>query len=489
MKYLCHNILFIILAVVNIARLEAAPPKDSQVKLSLVESMSIANGLSDNGVTTIYNDSRGYLWIATYDGLNCYNGHVVTIYKNSVNNMFLPSNRIRAIAEDAQGRLWIGTDEGLVVYDYALDKFIIGDRFSRGGIIRKILIVDDLAYIISESKGVLVYDMRLGYVCRDSLSEPLVFTDAVVSGGSLLIASSQGVVSYDMVERKFNRYFTEGDFYLNAIISSSTPGIVYAGTTAGLLKINVVQASQGSLALNIVERSYRNSRIISLAEDENNRIWIGTAFGGFFCDEVRKGYVNQQNRYLDGNRVSKLLSVENGNLWVSTFDRGVYSYTFDDEMFKSPVEDRALKMTLINFIDENRLMVKSDKIIHLYNIASGEYETTPKVLQDLFNQGHARHFVDSKQRIWVISLDGCYFYDLNTDKVNFVGSHPLLASKKILPTAASQDGDGNIWLGYVNDILKLYLDEDETIKHVESICSNDYFKSRDTRLVRVIISR
>ncbi|MFR9498707.1 MAG: two-component regulator propeller domain-containing protein [Rikenellaceae bacterium] len=454
--------------------------------LSQTESVGIANGLSNNDATALYRDSRGYLWIATYNGLNCYNGYVVTSYKNSINNRLLPSNRIRAINEDSQGRLWIGTDEGLVLYDYDYDDFIVGEKFDNGGIIRDIEIVDNLIYAVGESRGVSVYDMQLNFISCHHPSEDLVFNQSVVCDNSLLIASSNGIVEYNIGEGRFVSHLKEDDLYVNAIIASSRPHTIYAGTTVGLVEVGVAESPLGQVELSIVDHRYTTAKIKCLAEDHDGNVLIGSTFDGFFYDFNNATHSAKGKRYLTDNRMSDLLVIGNGDIWASTFNSGIYKFSCDADTFKSPAEERILKMTLINFIDDDRLIIRSEDIIHLYNTASGMYEETPAALQQLFSNNDARHLVDVRQRVWVISTEGCFRYDFKTDRVEFIGSSPLLAAKTTPPTTISQDSDGNIWLGYIGDMLKLYVDENEKITHGESILDNSYFKDRETRRVRVI---
>lgn len=74
--------------------------------------LTTANGLSDNRITAIYKDARGYIWIGTKNGLNKYNGQSFTIYKpgreNSISNEI-----INCITGDKEGNIWVGTMNGL----------------------------------------------------------------------------------------------------------------------------------------------------------------------------------------------------------------------------------------------------------------------------------------------------------------------------------------------------------------------------------------
>jgi hypothetical protein len=77
------------------------------------ERISVEQGLSQNTVSSILQDSRGFLWIGTSDGLNRYDGTGFKVYRHDpLNPTSLSHNVITALAEDEQGMLWIGTDGG-----------------------------------------------------------------------------------------------------------------------------------------------------------------------------------------------------------------------------------------------------------------------------------------------------------------------------------------------------------------------------------------
>src|SRR5215217_539292 len=77
------------------------------------EHLDINAGLSQNHIMTILQDSRGFMWFATRDGLNKYDGYKFTIYKNDANNNnSISNNFISGIVEDRKGIIWIATRAG-----------------------------------------------------------------------------------------------------------------------------------------------------------------------------------------------------------------------------------------------------------------------------------------------------------------------------------------------------------------------------------------
>ena len=89
------------------------------------ESISSKEGLSSEYITVIFQDSKGYMWIGTSDGLNRYDGKNIKIYNCGINdNNSLSSTYITALAEDGYGNIWIGTDAGLDILIRETDTII-----------------------------------------------------------------------------------------------------------------------------------------------------------------------------------------------------------------------------------------------------------------------------------------------------------------------------------------------------------------------------
>ncbi len=89
------------------------------------ESISTAQGLSQGMIFDLLQDTEGFIWVATKNGLNRYDGYSFKIYANDPYNPHsLSSNTIVKLFEDSKGRIWVGTENaGLNVYDKQSGKF------------------------------------------------------------------------------------------------------------------------------------------------------------------------------------------------------------------------------------------------------------------------------------------------------------------------------------------------------------------------------
>src|SRR5690349_617876 len=89
------------------------------------ENISVAQGLSQGMVFDILQDKEGFIWVATKNGLNRYDGYDFKVFSNdSYNSHTLSSNTITKLFEDSKGRIWAGTENaGVNIYDKKSGKF------------------------------------------------------------------------------------------------------------------------------------------------------------------------------------------------------------------------------------------------------------------------------------------------------------------------------------------------------------------------------
>jgi hypothetical protein len=108
------SLIFVCTLLLNptLTALYAAPNHLLHTPGSLVRFLHLAqeDGLSQNAGLAFLQDSRGFVWIGTQDGLNRYDGHTFTVYKNDPDDPnSLSHNSINALMEDRDGQIWIGT--------------------------------------------------------------------------------------------------------------------------------------------------------------------------------------------------------------------------------------------------------------------------------------------------------------------------------------------------------------------------------------------
>src|SRR5579863_8539956 len=89
------------------------------------EHLGTVQGLSQSNVLCSLQDSRGFMWFGTREGLNKYNGYSFTVYKNEIgDDRTLANNLVDDLVEDSKGNLWIATrGGGLDRYDRRTNQF------------------------------------------------------------------------------------------------------------------------------------------------------------------------------------------------------------------------------------------------------------------------------------------------------------------------------------------------------------------------------
>jgi ligand-binding sensor domain-containing protein len=89
------------------------------------DHISASQGLSENLVISMYQDSKGFMWFGTESGLNRYDGYDFTVYKREVDNPYsLSDNYVLAVYEDSSGVLWVGSWGGLDRFDSEKEQFV-----------------------------------------------------------------------------------------------------------------------------------------------------------------------------------------------------------------------------------------------------------------------------------------------------------------------------------------------------------------------------
>lgn len=88
------------------------------------EHLGVEEGLSNESVTSILQDSKGYIWVGTTDGLNKYDGYSFTKYRfDPFDSTSISQNFIFAIFEDRDGSIWVSSNEGLCRFDRSNERF------------------------------------------------------------------------------------------------------------------------------------------------------------------------------------------------------------------------------------------------------------------------------------------------------------------------------------------------------------------------------
>ncbi len=391
-------------------RLSAAGIHPHQVKF---EQISLEQGMSQSSVRCILQDSRGFMWMGTEDGLNKFDGYSFTVYKpNPDDPHSISSNFIRSICEDHAGNLWIGTNGGgLNRYDRTSGKFIryMHDPDDDNSISNNYVlsIVEDRSGIIwlgTDGGGLNAFDPSTEtstHYRHDPHDPGSISSDAVLvvymdqSGILWLGTSNGGLNRFDRTMERFTTYRHDpGDpkslsaDFVQAICEDDE-GTLWIGTDGGGLNRYDRQKNHFHHFRHDPDDPYSISedRIWCLYVDRTGIIWIGTDVGGLnlFVAEDEK-FIRFQNEPNDPNSLSNdnVFSIYEdrlGVLWFGTEVGGVNKLDRDKGKFVHIHRDPTTQNTLNNnhvwsiYEDRNGILWIGTRSggLNRYNRISGTY--------------------------------------------------------------------------------------------------------------------
>lgn len=482
-------------------------------QLQYKEHFTITDGLAHNGVTDILEDSRGLIWISTYDGLNKYDGYNFTTYKNGVDSTVLVSNRIRTLNEDAGGRIWIGTDEGISIYDYNKERFlaIISNRLKNplatGPIVRKILFdeTEHSTLCLTESDGIYVFDdhaQQTGHHLPDIGSYDAgvdIYDGLRLRHGKYLLASSIGLLIFDIHQNSFKTVFEDKIKYVNAVLQVNDTSYI-ATLSSGIALLTGKDNGEG-LTFSRQHILLKEYRFNSLSMDFEGNLWLGKLRDGIMKIKLKplvSAHLVADLRTFDIEksliRTSSIHNSKRTGCWVGTFDRGVYRFDAHDNPFhyihsqmNLPFGLQSDEIVQVAPYDKNRVFITAHRGgIALFNTKKGIYEPLPfQVKGNLLNISAV--FVDSQKSIWYRQAgNGLMRVRKGSLSPEQITSSVIPDFKNVLPRKFAEDKYGNIWMGCINNIFRISLDDHGDITDIQSVNKNPFFLKHPVSLLREI---
>jgi len=426
-----------------------ASPVFCQVNNLKFEHKDTEDGLSFSNVLCILQDSRGFMWFGTRNGLNKYDGYTFTIYKNDINdNNSIGNDRIADIEEDADGNLWIATlNGGLEMFDWRTERFthyrnIPDDTTSISANLLHCVTLDHNGnvWVGTSGGGMCMLDRKknsfVRYIPRASHPERLTaysVNDIIEDEHHNLWIStvSNGLSVFDPKAKTF-RHFRHDPANPSSLAHNQLEVIfrdsqkrLWIGTRNGLdlldgngFKHYVHEPSNmNSLPSNV---------ILSLEEDDEHNIWIGTENGGLSIltpeTQTFHNYTHDDvdRQSLNNNSIWSLYKDAQHNMWVGTFSGG------------------------INFVNHC-----ATKFTHY------RHSSSPNSLS---NNSVWSIFEDSRMNLW-IGTDGGGINLFDRTKGTFKSyrhntSPNSLAGDYVL--TAAEDARGNIWIGTWGDGVSVF---------------------------------
>jgi ligand-binding sensor domain-containing protein/signal transduction histidine kinase len=448
-------------------------------KLSF-EAITTTQGLSNNSVTAIRQDSEGFMWFGTAAGLTKYDGYNFTVFRanpqktpNSLHN-----DIVWGIQEGQKDQVWISTlGDGLYQLNKQTQQFTAHRLSTLPG--RQYM---NIFYsIYQESQKVLWVGSQLGLVRFDLASNrmrlyPLPAPNEVVfcitqdQAGHLWVGTKMGLYRFD---RQTGRYslvpLLNQPLAKQPLVSAlylDGAGMLWVGTNgealfklgaqgAGLFKVDTHQASPSATpyqAGGLVKKNIALNGIVYYSGE----LWVATDEGLQRIDpstnRVRTYRANAFSaNTLSSSNILSLYPDRDGNLWVGT-DNGVNKVVNTTKQFFAYQVKPA--MPSVRIIDNTVTSILQDHTgtIWLGNHVKGLYRfdprqdsithqlAAPKSPHALLSNHVWAIFEDSRRRLWVSTLEGIHQFDASTGRTT---RYPA----KIPVQYIAEAPDGQLWIG------------------------------------------
>ncbi len=301
-------------------------------------------GLSTNLVNCIYQDSKGFMWFGTQEGLNRYDGYHIKIYKNEPNNKnSLSYSDINCVLETKNNILLVGTPYGLNVLNLENDSILRlfvnnKDLNSKENNINVIQQINENEIVVGTNNGFALYNLstRKFKHFKFNIEEGVAITDILVFNDNLFLATSKkGLWVFQQKNEKISRVtFTDEDRVSEGLIGLESinkiemyAGKIYLATNGfGIYRVDPLSfeiEKQKKFKVNNNDRNYiKDIRI------RNNNMYCGTESGFIvynILNEDTAVYIkNSENvNSLSDDKIRCITFDKNQNVWLGSYRGGV----------------------------------------------------------------------------------------------------------------------------------------------------------------------
>lgn len=421
------------------------------------ERYTINNGLSNNSVNCITQTTDGYLWIATKDGLNRFDGQFFKVFKKEATNKnSLPENYIMTLYEDSKKTLWVGTwGFGLCKFDPIKEEFLRIDKS----------VNNDFVQCITEDK------------------KGNIWFGTTINGLKKYDPETHQITAYNSSSAN-NHYIPATN--VTSILFQDDKNLWIASWGSGLILLNLADGHYRHLVNNEVKNSLVNNFIWDLSKADNNKIYVSTDSGLELLDTRNfKFYhnpnISDENKQITTTSIRQVLVDHEKRIWIGSYNyQGMFvltpnnsnSFTFD-RLLNQDDDPHSLICQRIRWIYEDKYfniwigtedglnkLPQTKKFVQFKYMPTRPNSLGGRVISSIYE--------GSNNNLWVgFGGQGFDKIDLKTNTIQhyksiYGNSNSLNVSDVI---SLVEDKDGIIWIGTSNGGLNRYDPFSNRFKH------------------------
>ena len=437
------------------------------------ETWSTPAGLPHNSINSVTQTNDGYIWIATWEGLARFNGREFKLFTRT-EIPGLPDSGLRSLIPMDNGDLYIvgarggiaqrtqgqwralATSSAMINHALiteqgeiwlALEGEGIAYRAAEHAPEQKLLDKLSVYRLLQDQEGVIwaatsdglyqIIDSKVSKVSRDSgLPDASVFTLLLTNSGTLIVGTEKGVW------KKQQDKFTSVDPVLNKESISSLLEDAHGDLWFGTINKGVFRLSELGLENLAADDGLPNNRILSLMQDREKSIWVGTNAGLFRLREAPFTNWNK-SRGLASNYVRTVLSHSDGSLWVGS-SNGLNRIENGELTTLEQVNDKDPLSVLSLTEDKQGGVWLGTYTAGLMKVADNKIYPVKNRSNGLISNEVRAVLFDSSDNLWVGTAGGLTKIDTSGQTYSYTTVDGL-AGDFIM--ALAEDAYGNIWIG------------------------------------------
>ncbi len=472
------------------------------------------NGLSNNSVNCILQDSRGYMWFSTYYGLNRYNGYEVkTFYSTSDKEETLSSNFITQLQEDNNGNIWVGTKFGLNKFDKDTERFT---RYWADDEQPAALRNNQIGALLLDSRGQMwvgtmggglhyYHEQIDGFSCfsqNDTIAPYINTISAITEGynGEIWIGTYGNGLSMFNPKEHFFINFEFPTMQINSLLDDGNGSLWIATDNMGLYRFDKEMKVYERFDMKGSKVKTNLNIILSLTLDKDGTILAAVDGGGIISiDPILKEVINERNHHnafsqLDTKAVFSVYIDSNGLYWVGTIGKGVRIINMERNRFQhythqahdeKSLSDNAVLSLLED--SKGRIWVGTDGGgLNLFDAETETFQSYNQLSSNLKSNVIKRIFEDDEQNIWLGTYgSGLAWLNKQTNELITYNPSNVLGSEAISISvwSISQQKNNKLWIGTLGNGLYEFDTKRKTFTHLKDLypelntVMNDYILS------------